>query len=60
MTGNPCTDYCGYRPWTVMTLYTLDELDGTAVTRREIIQALQIEDKIQKSVLEDQKLTMGE
>lgn len=41
LTGNPCTDYPGYRKYVVATLPQLRELDMTQIERSERIVALQ-------------------
>jgi len=41
LTGNPCTEYDGYRDFVVATLPQLQRLDGTEVTRSERIEAIQ-------------------
>ena len=42
LTGNPCTDYEGYRDYVIATLPQLSWLDGQEVTRSERILALQV------------------
>lgn len=41
LTGNPCTNWEGYRAYVVASLPQLDKLDGVDVTRSERIQAVQ-------------------
>ncbi|XP_048506341.1 protein tilB [Athalia rosae] len=41
LTGNPCTDYEGYREYVIATLPQLKELDMSEITRSERICALQ-------------------
>lgn len=41
MTGNPCTDYIGYREYVIATLPQLKELDMIAIERSDRIKALQ-------------------
>ncbi|XP_043286857.1 dynein axonemal assembly factor 11 [Venturia canescens] len=41
LTGNPCTDYTGYREFVVATLEQLSELDATKIERSERILAVQ-------------------
>ncbi|XP_031551019.1 protein tilB homolog isoform X2 [Actinia tenebrosa] len=52
LTGNPCTDYKGYREYTIATLPNLKTLDGKEIDKSERILALQnydnVEAKIQK------------
>ena len=42
LTGNPCTEYEGYREYVVGTLPQLKWLDGTEITKSERIQATQV------------------
>ena len=42
LTGNPCTDYYGYREFVIATLPQLQWLDGREITRSERIQASQV------------------
>lgn len=41
LTGNPCTDWDGYRPYVLAMVPQLGRLDGEDVTRTERIRALQ-------------------
>ncbi|KAK3714401.1 hypothetical protein QZH41_020652 [Actinostola sp. cb2023] len=41
LTGNPCTDYDGYRQYVIATLTQLHSLDGTEIEKSERILALQ-------------------
>ncbi|KXJ24783.1 protein tilB homolog [Exaiptasia diaphana] len=41
LTGNPCTDYEGYREYVIATLTQLRSLDGTEVEKSERILAMQ-------------------
>ena len=41
LTGNPCTEYEGYRDFVVATLPQLQRLDGTEVSKSERIEATQ-------------------
>lgn len=41
LTGNPCTEYNGYREYVIGTLPQLVELDGIEITKSERIIALQ-------------------
>ena len=54
LTGNPCTEYTGYRGFTVATLPTLKRLDGTAVTKSERIMACQQLTSLRAKILEQQ------
>lgn len=42
LTGNPCTDYEGYRKYVISTLPQLKELDMVEILRSERIKALQV------------------
>ncbi|XP_052864020.1 protein tilB [Anopheles cruzii] len=42
LTGNPCTDYPGYRPYVVTVLPQLEHLDGQEVTRGERLKATKV------------------
>ena len=42
LTGNPCTDYEGYREFVVATLSRLQWLDGREITKSERILATQV------------------
>ncbi|EGR31599.1 leucine rich repeat protein [Ichthyophthirius multifiliis] len=46
MTGNPSTDWVGYRPFTIATVPQLQTLDGKEITPAEKIQANQIYDDL--------------
>ncbi|XP_062576752.1 uncharacterized protein LOC134238646 [Saccostrea cucullata] len=41
LTGNPCTEYEGYREYVIATLPRLQHLDGKAVEKSERIKAMQ-------------------
>lgn len=41
LTGNPCTEYVGYRDYVIASLPQLSSLDGTMISKSERIQALQ-------------------
>ncbi|XP_076379557.1 touch insensitive larva B, partial [Megalopta genalis] len=51
LVGNPCTDYDGYRAYTIATLPQLKELDGTAIERSERIKALQLYARIEGEII---------
>ncbi|KAK3862371.1 hypothetical protein Pcinc_031759 [Petrolisthes cinctipes] len=55
MTGNPCTDYRGYRTWVLCNLWALGELDGVKVTRGERLRALQNLTSAHATVSKDQQ-----
>ncbi|XP_049958762.1 dynein axonemal assembly factor 11 isoform X1 [Schistocerca serialis cubense] len=56
LTGNPCTDYKGYRQFVVASLPQLRQLDGTDIERSERILAVQVYKNVKKSIKLDQKL----
>jgi len=41
LTGNPCTEFVGYRDYVVATLTQLTSLDGSPISKSERIEALQ-------------------
>ncbi|GLH16775.1 Dynein assembly factor 1, axonemal homolog [Gryllus bimaculatus] len=55
LTGNPCTDYVGYRDYVIATLPQLQSLDGTDIDRSERIKALQNHERIKKRILIEQE-----
>ena len=46
MTGNPCTDWKGYRDFVIATIDQLETLDGKEVTKSERIKAKQAYDDL--------------
>ena len=42
LTGNPCTDYDGYREFVIATLPRLQWLDGKEISKSERIVATQV------------------
>ncbi|EDQ90594.1 uncharacterized protein MONBRDRAFT_1116, partial [Monosiga brevicollis MX1] len=50
LTGNPCTQFKGYREYVISVLPQLQLLDGKAVTRSERILALQDFERTQSSI----------
>ena len=56
LTGNPCTDYEGYREFVVATLPQLKSLDGKEVTKSERIQAQQKMPEVRKLIEQQQKV----
>lgn len=42
LTGNPCTDYEGYREYVISTLPQIKELDMVEILRSERIKSLQV------------------
>ena len=55
LTGNPCTDYEGYRDFVVAALPQITSLDGTEVTKSERILATQRLGEIRGSVVQQQE-----
>lgn len=60
LTGNPCTDYEGYREFVVGSLPQLEWLDGKEVTRSERILATQRLPELRKRIAEQQEEYMRE
>lgn len=56
LTGNPCTDYEGYREFVVATLPQLKTLDGRKITKSERILAQQRMKELRKLITEQQKV----
>ncbi|XP_014670407.1 PREDICTED: protein tilB homolog [Priapulus caudatus] len=55
LTGNPCTDYEGYREYVVATLPCLKWLDGQEVNRSERIAACQLYETIRGNILSQEQ-----
>lgn len=55
LTGNPCTDYTGYRDFVVATLPALQRLDGTDITKSERIAASQQIELLRAQILDQQR-----
>jgi len=51
LTGNPCTDFEGYRKYVIVTLPQLKNLDGQEIERSDRIQAAQEYDQIKKLIV---------
>lgn len=54
LTGNPCTDYEGYREYVIATLPQLKRLDGQVVEKSERIKAIQALPVVRDEILEQQ------
>ncbi|XP_061653903.1 dynein axonemal assembly factor 11 isoform X10 [Phyllopteryx taeniolatus] len=54
LVGNPCTLFEGYRKYVVATLPQLKCLDGTAITRSEVIAANQGLEELKRRVMEQE------
>lgn len=48
LTGNPCTDYEGYREFVIATLPQLRWLDGKEITKSDRIAATQVSSYINR------------
>ncbi|XP_050433301.1 protein tilB-like [Adelges cooleyi] len=51
LTGNPCTDYDGYRQYVIGTLPQLDTLDGEEITHYDKLVAKQILQDIKQKII---------
>ena len=56
LTGNPCTDYEGYREFVVATLPQLKTLDGKDVTKSERILANQRLKELRNTIAKQQRI----
>ena len=56
LTGNPCTQYEGYREYVIATLPQLRHLDGTDIEKSERIEATQDYASLRDSILQQQKI----
>ena len=56
LTGNPCTQYEGYREYVIATLPQLRQLDGKEIEKSERIEATQQYSALRDSILQQQKL----
>lgn len=56
LTGNPCTDYDGYREFVIGTLPQIDVLDGINVTQYDKLIAKQLLSNIKRKIIVQQKL----
>ncbi|XP_066480265.1 dynein axonemal assembly factor 11-like isoform X2 [Tiliqua scincoides] len=55
LTGNPCTDFEGYRMFVVATLHQLQFLDGKEITRSERTRAVQNYPEVVKQIQEQEQ-----
>lgn len=55
LTGNPCTDFIGYRKYVIVTLPQLNSLDGQNIERSERILAMQEYDEVKKLILSQEQ-----
>lgn len=55
LTGNPCTDYDGYREYVIGTLPQIDVLDGTDVTSFDKLVAKQQLSNVSLKIIAQQK-----
>lgn len=56
LTGNPCTDYEGYREFVVATLPQLAWLDGKEISRSERIAAVQRYEEVRGRIEQEQEI----
>lgn len=54
LTGNPCTDYDGYREFVVGTLPQIDTLDGIEVTHYDKLVAKQLLPNVKPKIIAQQ------
>jgi len=59
LTGNPCTDFKGYRKYVIATLPQLKSLDGLEIERSERILATQEYDEVEKLILSQEQEYKG-
>jgi hypothetical protein len=55
LTGNPSTDFIGYRKYVIATLPQLKSLDGQDIERSERILAVQEFDEVKKLILSQEQ-----
>ncbi|KAL1129404.1 hypothetical protein AAG570_013931, partial [Ranatra chinensis] len=55
LSGNPCTDYPGYRDYVIATLPQLKQLDGIEILPSDRIKAMQQYEKIREVILQEQR-----
>jgi len=55
LTGNPCTDYDGYREYVIGTLPQIDVLDGIDVTSFDKLVAKQQLSNVSRKIIAQQK-----
>ncbi|KAL3311473.1 Protein tilB [Cichlidogyrus casuarinus] len=55
LTGNPCTQFDGYRKYVIASLPQLTSLDGQEIEKKEIIEALQEYEIISKKIEEQER-----
>jgi len=55
LTGNPCTNFTGYRDFVIATLPQLKSLDGIEITKSDQIKALQNYKSVTKQIIEQQE-----
>ena len=57
LTGNPCTQYEGYKEYVIATLPQLRQLDGIDIEKSERIKATQEYSALRDSILQQQKIS---
>ena len=55
LTGNPCTEYEGYREYVIVTLPQLKTLDGQDVDKSERIRATQDYSELRNKIIQQQE-----
>lgn len=56
LTGNPCTDFDGYREFVIGTLPQIDVLDGTEVTHYDKLVAKQMLSNVTPKIIAQQNV----
>jgi protein TilB len=59
LTGNPCTDFKGYRKYVIVTLPQLKSLDGQEIERCEKILAAQEYEDVKKLIFSQEQEYKG-
>lgn len=59
LTGNPCTNYEGYRGWVITKLPNIVELDGKVVLRSERLEARRNFKEMNITVMQDENIALG-
>jgi len=56
LTGNPCTEYEGYKDFVIATLPKLKKLDGIEIEKSERIEAMQNLHPIRGDIIHQQRI----
>lgn len=59
LTGNPCTDYEGYREYVIAVLGQLKYLDNIEIQRSDRIKALQRYNLVRNVIIKEQAFYRG-